>query len=34
MATREQVRKMVQTVPFQPFTIHAVGGHAFLVEHP
>jgi hypothetical protein len=34
MATIEQIRKMVQTVPFQPFTVHAAGGQTFEILHP
>jgi hypothetical protein len=34
MATKEQIRKMVQTVPFQPFMVSMAGGRSFLIEHP
>ncbi len=34
MATREQVRTMVQTVPFRPFVVHLAGGRSFTITHP
>jgi hypothetical protein len=34
MATREQIRKRVQTVPFKPFTVNLAGGRSFTVQHP
>jgi hypothetical protein len=34
MATKEQIRKMVQTVPFAPFRVTVAGGPSFLIEHP
>jgi hypothetical protein len=34
MATRDQLRQMVSTQPFQPFLVRLAGGRSFGVRHP
>jgi hypothetical protein len=34
MATREQLRKMLNVRPFQPFLVSLTGGRDFVVRHP
>lgn len=34
MATRDQLRKMLSTRPFQPFFVRLTGGRVFTVRHP
>ena len=32
--TTEQLRKLIKTTPFEPFTIHMADGKEVLVRHP
>jgi hypothetical protein len=34
MATREQVRAMIQSQPFRPFTVRLADGRSFVVRNP
>jgi hypothetical protein len=34
MATRDQLRQVVSTQPFQPFLVRLAGGRSFEVRHP
>jgi hypothetical protein len=34
MATKEQLRELITTRPFQPFVVRMTGGRTFTVQHP
>ena len=34
MATKEQLRELITTRPFQPFVVRMTDGRTFTVEHP
>ena len=34
MTTKEQLRELITTHPFQPFLVRMTGGRTFTIEHP